>query len=149
MWYVTERWRARQVLQKYLPSRQFVLNIIRHLSNFVSAWILSCSDKTERFLSGKLVHGRRRKQPRVKQCWLFIENYQRNSNYGNINFALETRAIAQMKGLLILIKIYKNTFVKNEYLTLFWVPKGRNWPENHEIGPIYNLDFAKSINAKA
>ena len=36
-----------------------------------------------------------------------IENYRKNSNYENINFVLETRAIAQMKGLLILIKSYK------------------------------------------
>ena len=31
--------------------------------------------------------------------------------------------MAQMKGRLILNKCYKNTFVKNEYITLFWVPK--------------------------
>ena len=31
----------------------------------------------------------------------------------------------------------------------FGSPKGSNWPENHDIGPIYNLDYAKSINAKA
>ena len=55
-----------------------------------------------------------------------IENYRIISNYENVNFVLETRAIAQMKGLLILIKSYENTFVKNEYLTIFWVPKGIN-----------------------
>ena len=36
------------------------------------------------------------------------------------NFVLETLAIAQ----LILIKTYKNTFVQNWYLILFWCPKG-------------------------
>ena len=36
-----------------------------------------------------------------------FENYRKISNYENINFVLETRAIAQMKGLLILIKSYK------------------------------------------
>ena len=36
-----------------------------------------------------------------------IENYRKISNYENINFVLETRAIAQMKGILILIKSYK------------------------------------------
>ena len=68
------------------------------------------------------------------------------SNYENINFVLETRAIAQMKRTFILIKSYKNTFVKKDYLTLFWGPRGKIDPE---IGPIYNLDFVKSINAKA
>ena len=38
----------------------------------------------------------------------------------NINFVQETHAIAQTKCILILIK---NTFVINEYLTLFWCPE--------------------------
>ena len=41
----------------------------------------------------------------------------------NINFVLETHTIAQMKGILILIKSYKNTLARNEYLTLFWCSK--------------------------
>ena len=36
-----------------------------------------------------------------------IENDRKISNYENINFVLETRAIAQMKGILILLKSYK------------------------------------------
>ena len=71
------------------------------------------------------------------------------SNYENINFVLETREIAQIQGLFILIKSYKNTIVKNEYFTLFWYPEGWKGPEYHEIGPISNLDPIKSINPKA
>ena len=57
---------------------------------------------------------------------------------------LETRAISQMKALLILIKSHKKTFVNNKYLPLSGGHEGRKWPENHEIGPISNLESVKN-----
>ena len=63
-----------------------------------------------------------------------IENYRRISKYVNINFVLETRAIAQMKSILILIKKFIDTFVKMSVLPFFgpqrqkMTRKSRNWP---------------------
>ena len=65
------------------------------------------------------------------------------SNYKNINFLLETRAIAQMKGLLILIKSYIKHICQNQYLTLFWGLEGRKGLKKDEFSPILNLDFVK------
>ena len=52
-----------------------------------------------------------------------ISKIVKKSYNENINFMLETRAISQMKFLLILIESYKNTFAKNQYLILFWSPE--------------------------
>ena len=64
-----------------------------------------------------------------------IENYRKISNYENINFVLETRAIAQMKGILILIKSYKRHICHIRIFDPLLGPQrekltriSRNWP---------------------
>ena len=62
---------------------------------------------------------------------------------------VETRVIAQMKGLLILIKCYKKHICQKLIFDPLLGPERQKLTQNHEIGPIYNIDSAKSINAKA
>ena len=78
-----------------------------------------------------------------------ISKIVKKSYNENINFMLETRAISQMKFLLILIESYKNTFAKNQYLILFWSPESWKGPENDDFGPISYLDSVKKYKSKS
>ena len=63
-----------------------------------------------------------------------IENYRKISKYENINFAVETHAIAQMKVLLILIKSYKRHICqKNDILSSFSSPNAENEPKIRKL----------------
>ena len=71
-----------------------------------------------------------------------IKIYHKISNHENINFVPETRIIAQMKGLSILVKSYNRHIWKID--PILWGIKGQK--RNHEIGLIWNLDYEKTIN---
>ena len=62
---------------------------------------------------------------------------------------LETRAIAQMKGLLILIKSYIKHICQKSLFEPLLGPRRLKRPENDEFGPISNRDSVKSIDPKA